>query len=131
LDAASTVVSAMKNPTISGPASQLLEVIRESEVFRSLIEQHTDLRELIIKAARRGGEFRSSSVLFEAVAPSACTSSRFFEARCSGNKGNSAELGELELLASQADEHLGTVLREFCPGAPATIGDEVNAAAPN
>jgi hypothetical protein len=40
--------------------------------------------------------------LFEAVALAACTSSRLLEARCSGNNGNSAELGELELLASQA-----------------------------
>jgi hypothetical protein len=48
----------MNHHTISGPASQLLELIRESEVLGSLVEEHADLRELLIQArGRRCGEF--------------------------------------------------------------------------
>jgi hypothetical protein len=118
----------MNNPTISGPASQLLELTRGSEVLRLLVERHADLRELLIQAADAAAESSELQRLFEAVALAAAAGDREFEARWSGND-NSTELATLALLTSQADENLGAVLREFCPNAPATLGEDVSAPA--
>jgi hypothetical protein len=113
----------MNSPAISRPASELLELIRESEVLRSLVEKHADLRELLIQAADAAAESSELQRLFEAVAIAAAASDREFEVHWSGKNTNSAELAELDLLASQANENLGAVLREFCPDARPIGGD--------
>jgi hypothetical protein len=120
----------MSDHTSSDAAAQVLAMVQSSEVLRSLVEKHADLRELLIQAADAAAESSELQRLFEAVALAAAASDRELEARWSGND-NSAELAKLELLASQAHENLGTVLREFCPDAPATIGDDVSAPAAN
>jgi hypothetical protein len=117
----------MNDSIISGPASQLLALIRGSEVLRSLVKEHADLRELLIQAADAAAKSSELQRLFEAAALAAAASDREFEARWSGN---SAELAELELLASQSFENLGAVLREFCPEAR-PIGGDVSEAIPN
>jgi hypothetical protein len=120
----------MNSPTISGPASQLLELIRESEILKALVEKHADLRELLIQAADAAAKSSELQRLFEAVAIAATASDREFEVHWSGKNTNSAELGELKLLASQANENLGMVLREFCPDARPLVED-VSAAPAN
>ncbi len=122
----------MSAPTpISGPASQLLELVRKSEVLRSLVDEHADFRELLIQAADAAA--KSSDLeqrLFEAVALATCTTDRTFEARWSGGGSNDAELAELDLRASRANENLGAVLLELCPEAT-PIGEGVGGAPSN
>jgi len=122
----------MNSLTISsGSASELLELVVRSEVLGSLVEQHADFRELLVQAAEAAA--KSSDLerrLFEAVALAACTTDRAFEARWSGGSSSSAELAELDLRASRANENLGAVLRELCPEA-APIEEGVSSAPAN
>ena len=104
----------MNNRIISAPASELLELIRGSEVLRSLVEEHADLRELLIQAADAAAKSSELSRLFEVVALAACTSDRAVEVSC--NEGR-AELEEIKRLNARASETLGAILREFCPDA--------------
>jgi hypothetical protein len=120
----------MSDSPISEPAAQLLELIRESEILRSLVEKHADLRELLIQAADAAAKSSELQRLFEAVAIAAAASDREFEVHWSGKDANSAELAELDLLASQANENLGMVLRELCPDAR-PLDEDVSAPAAN
>ena len=102
--------------TISEPARQVLAIVQSSETLKSHVEQYSELRAYLIQAADAAANSSDLSRLLEAVSLAACTGDRDFEARWSDNS-NGAELAELKLLASQAYEHLGAVLREFCPEA--------------
>jgi hypothetical protein len=117
--------------TITGPASQLLELARNGEVLRSLVDKHADFRELLIQAADAAAKSPDlEQRLFEAVALATCTTDRSFQARWSGGSSNDAELAELDLRASRANENLGAVLLELCPKAT-PIGKDVSSAPSN
>src|SRR5258708_36042581 len=109
----------MSAPTpISGPASQLLELVRKSEVLRSLVDEHADFRELLIQAADAAA--KSSDLeqrLFEAVALSTCTTDRTFEARWSGGGSKDADVRKLDVPDLVADQKQETVLPGVRPAA--------------
>jgi hypothetical protein len=117
----------LTNPTLSDPALEVLALIRSSEVMKSLVEAHPDLRELLIQAAEVAAEDTLARRAFiGAIARAIYEGDRAVEIFCSGD---SADLTEQMLRASQANENLGKVLKQLCPTAvPILIGGAASSA---
>ena len=101
------------SPT-SEPALQVVQMVRESAVFRWMIEQDSYLLTLLISAAEAAAKSSDLERLLEVLACAICTSERGVEVAANGSP---AELEEIKRLNARASEDLGAVLREFCPDA--------------
>ena len=104
----------------SGPALDLVDLIQSNAVLRTAVEERPDLLALFIRAGDVAAKMSSDrSRLLDAVTRAADASDLVIETI---RKRHNVELIAHLLLAAQAIENLGDILKEFFPIAVATGG---------
>ena len=118
----------MNSPTISAEMSssalEVLAIARSSAVFRPLIEEHADFRELLVRAADAAATGPYRVRLIEALTLATTAGDKAVEVMCIGD---AAELGKWRRIHALACEDLGRLLKQLVP-AMVPIGEEVSSA---
>jgi hypothetical protein len=105
----------MNTSSISDAAAKVLAIVQSSEVFRPLVENHSDLRALLIRAAQAAERTTADRERFvEVVIRATSATDKALEATCSGND---VDLAKWTPIAHRASEELGQILKQLCPEA--------------
>jgi hypothetical protein len=111
----------ISNSEMSASALEVLAIVQASEVFRPMVENHSDLRALLIRAAEVAARATADRERFiEAVIRATSATDKACEATRSGND---VDLAKWTPIAHRASEELGQILKQLCPDARPLGGD--------